>query len=126
MIKVLVADDDKFARDFLWKVLSEEGYEVQLVESGSEAVRKILKQNFDLLFLDIYMGGMDGLDTISLVKQINPKIPIIAITGDTSLNMKNKIQDKKVFAYLTKPLNPVKVKKIVKLVLTIPTSLEGI
>lgn len=117
-MKVLIADDDKFIRYFLWRLLSQEGCEVQLVESGSEAVRKILSQNFDLMFLDIYMGGMDGLETIYLVKQIKPKLPIVVVTGDLSSEIKNKVQLMQVFDYLTKPLDPIKVKNTVKLVLT--------
>ena len=117
MVKVLVADDDKFTRYFLWKTLSKEGYEVKLVESGSEAIRKILAQNFDVLFLDIYMEGMDGLDTISLIKRINPEIPIVVVTGDLSPEMKDKVQRMRVSEYLTKPLDPCKVKNAVELIL---------
>ena len=108
MVKVLVADDDKFTRYFLWKTLSKEGYEVKLVESGSEAIRKILAQNFDVLFLDIYMEGMDGLDTISLIKRINPEIPIVVVTGDLSPEMKDKVQRMRAVSYthLTLPTTP--------------------
>ena len=50
MVRILVADDDKFIRFFLRKVLEEKNYEVEVVESGSEVLRKIVKQKFDLLF----------------------------------------------------------------------------
>ncbi len=114
MVRILVADDDKFIRFFLRKVLEEKNYEVEVVESGSEVLRKIVKQKFDLLFLDIHMGGMGGLETIPLVKEIDPHLPIVVITGDCSVEMKNRIQSLGIFEYLTKPLDSLKVQDVAK------------
>jgi len=117
MVRILIADDDRFARDFLRKVLGEENCEIQVVESGSEVIRRLLRQKFNLLFLDIYMGGMDGLEAIPLIKEIDPDLPIVVVTGDLSTQTKNKIQALGIFDYLTKPLNPLEVKNIIKIAL---------
>lgn len=114
MMRILIADDDRFIRDSLPRILKEENCQIQVVESGSEVIRRLLKQKFNLLFLDIYMGGMDGLETILLIKEIDPHLPIVVITGDSSTQMKSKIQALEVFDFLTKPLNPLKVKNIIK------------
>jgi len=67
MHRILIADDDKFTRSFLRGILEEDkSCEIQVVESGSEVLRRIVKQKFSLLFLDIYMAGMDGLEVIPL------------------------------------------------------------
>lgn len=117
-MRILIADDDKFVRDFLRKVLEEENCEVEVVESGGEVIRRILKQKFNLLFLDIYMGGMNGEEAIPLIKEINPDLPIVVITGDLSSQTRNKIQALGIFGYLTKPLNPLQIKKFQKLFLS--------
>ncbi|HHF97923.1 response regulator [Candidatus Aerophobetes bacterium] len=121
-MRVLVADDDMFMRNFLRKVLENEGCCIEVVESGSEVIRKVLEKKFDVLFLDIYMGGMDGFETIPIIKEIAPALPIVVITGDTSLQTKNKIQNLDVFSYLTKPIDPVEVRKVLR---TVPLALES-
>jgi len=115
-MRVLIGDDDMFMRSFLRKVLEEESCEVEIVESGSEVIRRILRQKFDLLFLDIYMGGMDGIEAIPLIKEMDPQLPIVVITGDSSLQIKNKVQNLGVFGYLVKPLNLLEVKNMLRIV----------
>ena len=112
---ILVADDDKFFRDRLRDTFEKAGYRIQTVESGTAAVRKVLKETIHLLILDIYMAGMDGFETISLLKRINPSLPIIVITGNTSLDVERKTRDKGIFYYFTKPFDMEEMKKVVKL-----------
>jgi len=114
---ILVADDDKFFRDRLRKVLQEEGYSVQTVESGVAAIRKILKEKFYALILDIYMEGMGGFETISILKKIDPHLPIIVITGNDSLETERKIRTKGIFYYFVKPFDMKEMKEVVKLAL---------
>jgi len=109
---ILVADDDKFFRDRL-----EEGYSVQTVESGVAAIRKILKEKFYALILDIYMEGMGGFETISILKKIDPHLPIIVITGNDSLETERKIRTKGIFYYFVKPFDMKEMKEVVKLAL---------
>jgi len=111
---ILVADDDKFFRDRLRDTFEKAGYRIQ-TESGTAAVRKVLKETIHLLILDIYMAGMDGFETISLLKRINPSLPIIVITGNTSLDVERKTRDKGIFYYFTKPFDMEEMKKVVKL-----------
>ena len=114
---ILVADDDKFFRDRLRKVLQEEGYLVQTVESGVAAIRKILKEKFQVLILDIYMAGIDGFETISILNRIDPHLPIIVITGNDSLQTEKKIRTKDIFYYFVKPFDMKEMKEVVKLAL---------
>ncbi len=117
MFKVLVADDDRFIRQLLRETLEEANLEIQVVESGGEVLRRILKQKFHILFLDIYMAGLDGLDVIPLVKEIDPELPIVVITGDTSATIRHRTRALGADYHLTKPLDPGEVKNLVKHVL---------
>lgn len=121
MFKVLVADDDRFIRQLLRETLEEANLEIQVVESGGEVLRRILKQKFHILFLDIYMAGLDGLDVIPLVKEIDPELPIVVITGDTSATIRHRTRALGADYHLTKPLDPGEVKNLVKHVLQIGT-----
>ena len=111
---ILVADDDKFFRDHLRNVLQKEGYKIQTVESGTEAIRKILQESIDVLILDIYMAGMDGFETISLIERINPHLPIIVITGNSCLDVERKARAEGIFYFFTKPFDINQMKRVVK------------
>jgi len=84
------------------------------VESGTAAIRKVLKETVHVLILDIYMAGIDGLETISLLKRLNPNLPIIVITGNTSLGTEKKARTAGIFYYFTKPFDMEEMKKVVK------------
>jgi DNA-binding NtrC family response regulator len=103
MKSILIADDDKFFRDQLSNYFIAGGYDVNAVENGRDAVNALITGNFDALVLDVYMEGISGLQTIAIVKKIKPKLPIIIITGDNSLELERKIRSCGVYCYLVKP-----------------------
>lgn len=114
MASILVVDDDQFMRKLLREELIKEGYDIQTVEAGSVAIKKIMAQNFDVLILDIHMAGITGQETISVVKKIRSHLPIIVITGDESSEMERKIRAQGVFYYFVKPFNMKKMKEVIK------------
>jgi len=114
MASILVVDDDQFMRKLLREELVKEGHNIQTVEAGSIAIKRILVENFDVLILDIHMAGITGQETISVVKRIRPHLPIIVITGDESSEMERKIRAQGVFYYFVKPFNMEKMKEITK------------
>lgn len=114
MAYILVVDDDQFMRKLLREELIKEGHNIQTVEAGSIAIKRMLVENFDVLILDIHMAGITGQETISVVKRIRPHLPIIVITGDESSEMEGKIQAQGVFYYFVKPFNMKKMKEIIK------------
>ncbi len=79
--RILVVDDEKVIRDLFTRVLRAQDVQVTTVESGEEAVDKIRKEPFDVVFLDMVMPGMDGLETFKVLKQIKPEIAIVMMTG---------------------------------------------
>src|SRR4030042_6125044 len=78
---VLVVDDEADVLDMCINVLSMQGYQVRGVHSGFDAVEENKKHKFDLLLTDIKMPGIDGLQTFRAVKEHNPDIVGVAITG---------------------------------------------
>lgn len=82
--RVLVVDDDPGVRAALTYLLEQWDVEVLAVQDGHTALAVFTVQRFDLIFVDLYMPGMTGLEMAALVRRLDPTIPIILITGWTS------------------------------------------
>ena len=80
-IKILVVDDEKVIRDFLMRLLTLDGLEVQSAEDGDRALELAQKEKFDLIFLDIKMPKMNGLETFSRLKKLSPDLSCVFMTG---------------------------------------------
>jgi DNA-binding response OmpR family regulator len=94
--------------------LSEKGYEVDTATNGEDAVSAVKEQPYDLIFLDEMMAGMGGLETLALIKEINPNIPIVMITKSEEESLMNEAIGGKISDYLTKPVNPSQVLLVCK------------
>ena len=81
MATILVVEDDEEMRSLLQDFLKDEGYESDSADNGSEAVRKLTEQPFDLIITDIRMPGLTGLDILAAVKKLEPEVPVIVITA---------------------------------------------
>jgi DNA-binding response OmpR family regulator len=81
MPKILIAEDEKDLREFLQDELSDAGFMVIAVASGADAVIAAVEEHFDLALLDMLMPGMDGLQTIRVLRKISPGMPILGLTG---------------------------------------------
>src|SRR4051812_7070884 len=80
-MRVLVIDDDRFVLSTISILLKAEGYEVETAQSGPAGLAAFQKSAFDLLIVDIFMPGMDGVKSIKAFQQISPTLPVIAISG---------------------------------------------
>ena len=81
MAKILVVDDDPAVQLTLRLVLERAGHSVDFAGDGRKGLAKFETGEFDLLCLDVFMPGMDGLETMRLIHQRQPRIPIIVISG---------------------------------------------
>lgn len=81
MASILTVDDDKAVQLIVKLLLEREGHTVTCAGDGPTALRIFQDGSFDLLILDIFMPGMDGLETMKLVHQYRPDVPIIVISG---------------------------------------------
>jgi DNA-binding NtrC family response regulator len=104
--KVLVVDDDPVVGRSFDRVLSEKGYEVSTALSGTDAMHKLARDEYDVVFTDIKMPGMDGLEVAGLVKQSRPWVPVVIITGYGTAANEARAEAIGVADFLRKPLSP--------------------
>jgi CheY-like chemotaxis protein len=81
MSRVLVVDDDTAVRTVIQTVLEREGFDVVLAKDGTSGIAAIQRNAFDVVIVDIFMPGMDGLETIRVFNKYAPSVPVIAISG---------------------------------------------
>ncbi len=76
-VKVLVVDDEEVIRNLFTDVLSDEGCEVTAVSRGAEAVARVRDNAFDIVFSDVHMPGMNGVETLKAIKDISPEMVVV-------------------------------------------------
>ncbi len=106
-LKVLITDDNMFNREVLAELLSTLGVEAQTAESGRVAIKMIADNEFDLIFMDVQMPDIDGLEATEIIRS-NPdfsELPIIAITARTQSVDIKQCFDAGMNDYLSKPVN---------------------
>ena len=104
--KILAVDDEKFFRKLYNDILSSEGYKVVTAESGEEALQIFAGEPFDIVITDMAMKGMDGLQTMEAIKQINPAQDVVIVTGISDVQMAVNAMKKGVTDYILKPVIP--------------------
>lgn len=115
---VLIVDDESTIIDSLEGILSDDGFEVLHAFNGYEALKKIDAHSPDIVLLDIWMPGMDGIDTLKEIKQHHPSLPVVMITGHGSIESAVDATKSGAFDFLEKPLS------IDKVILTINNALN--
>jgi len=81
MERILIIDDEPSVRDAVSALLKKDGYRVVAAECGHAGVGAIAAFAFDVVIVDIFMPGMDGLETIKIIRENAPEVAIIAMTG---------------------------------------------
>ena len=104
--QVLVIDDDAVVGRSFDRVLSEKGYEVSTALSGEEALETIENTEFDVVFTDIKMPGMDGLEVAKRIKARCPWTPVVVITGYGTAENEARASVLGVSGFVHKPLTP--------------------
>ncbi|MGD0188047.1 MAG: response regulator [Roseiarcus sp.] len=104
--KVLVVDDDPVVSKSFDRVLTSKGYAVITAQSGEEAMRKLSEENYDVVYTDIRMPGMSGLEVAEQVKARKPWTPVVIITGYGSEAAESRAKAAGVVGFMHKPLSP--------------------
>lgn len=115
---VLIVDDETSIIDSLEGILSDDGFEVIHAYNGYEALKKIETQSPDIVLLDIWMPGMDGIETLKEIKKLSPNLPVVMITGHGSIESAVDATKSGAYDFLEKPLS------IDKVMLTINNALN--
>ena len=104
--KILVVDDDPVVGKSFDRVLSGKGYAVITASSGQEALDKLEAEAYDMVFTDIKMPGMSGLEMTERVKAKHPWMPVVIVTGYGSPDYQTRAEAAGVSSFLHKPLSP--------------------
>jgi len=104
--RVLVVDDDPVVGKSFERVLSPKGYAVIAAADGAEALDKLARERYDVVFTDIRMPDMDGLEVAQRIKAANPWLPVVIVTGYGSEANEIKARQIGVSRFLHKPLTP--------------------
>ena len=102
MSKILIIDDQAPIRRVLRDILENESYQVEDVSSGEEALQLIKEQDFDAIFCDIKMDGMDGIETLEAIRQ-ESETPVIMISGHGTIDTAVEAIKKGAFDFIQKP-----------------------
>lgn len=103
--KILVVEDEEWAREFLVEVLIEEGFEVEGAGDGVEALNKISMEVYDLIITDLRMHGVGGLEVLKAAKDVEIDPEVLLITAYGSIESAVEALKLGAFDYLAKPLD---------------------
>ena len=81
MAAILIVDDEPGVRSALGEVLRDEGYTVEAVESGEACLERLVEQEFDVVLLDVWMPGIDGLETLQRLRERKVDSQVVVISG---------------------------------------------
>src|SRR3990170_507826 len=104
MTKVLVVEDNPLNMELVVEILGTRGFTVQEAIDGEEALKKIEKEDYDLILMDIELPGMDGVEVTKIIKNKYKKIPVIALTSYAMKGDRERFLAAGFDEYLSKPL----------------------
>lgn len=116
-MRILVVEDNEMNRKVLQGLLSKYGHEVLLAANGFEALEICEKEKPQLVFMDIQMQGMDGLETTRKIRANSniaiARTPIIALTGNVMLDEMREIFEAQINGFVAKPIDPRKLNEVI-------------
>jgi two-component system, NtrC family, response regulator AtoC len=120
MARILIADDDESSCELFAEVLQREGYRVDQVQTGDEALARLRETRHDLLLVDVRMPGMTGLEVTRAVRKEYPCLPILVMTAFGSMETAVEAIHEGAFDFISKPMNFEELKKTVARALAQP------
>ncbi len=101
--KLLVIDDEHVIREGVRRILESDSFQVETFASGYAALERIKQQTFDLVITDLKMPGISGLEVLKALKEIQPGLPVIFITGYSSVDSAIEVMKLGAVDYIAKP-----------------------
>src|SRR6201993_2052547 len=114
MHNILIVDDEPGIRQSLKGVLEDEGYKASVAESGEACIDSLRKRPFDVVLLDVWLPGMDGLETLEKVREIENAPEVIMISGHGTIETAVRATKLGAYDFLEKPLSIEKTLIVVK------------
>ncbi len=105
MAKILIIDDEKSIRNTLKDILTFEKHSVDTAEDGKEGLQQATDNSYDIIFCDIKMPQMDGIEVLENLIQIRPEVPVVMISGHGTIETAVEAIKKGAFDFIQKPLD---------------------
>ncbi|MCQ2176611.1 MAG: sigma-54 dependent transcriptional regulator [Bacteroidales bacterium] len=105
MMRILIVDDERAIRNSLGEILTEEGYVVETAEDGAKGLEMALKDHFDVIFCDIKMPEMDGVDVLEKLQQEGVDSSVVMISGHGDIDTAVECIKKGAYDFIQKPLD---------------------
>jgi len=118
-IRILWVDDEVGVLKSHILFLKEKGFETDTCHSGNDAIRMVKEKPYDIIFLDEYMPGLSGIETLRRIKSITPSIPVIMITKSEEEDIMDAAIGSQIADYLIKPVKPQQILLSLKRILDI-------
>ena len=106
MKKILIVDDSAFTRNIHKQIVTSQGYETVEAKSGAEAVEMFSREKPDLVIIDLLMPGMDGMEVVGRMLEIDPGAKTVICSTDKQKARQEEARERGVLAFLTKPIDP--------------------
>jgi len=119
--KILIIDDDLDLCTLLGRFLSKNGYEVDAAHSGAKGIAKFSAGKFDLVICDYRLGDMEGIKVLTSLRQQNPGVKVLMITGYSDIKTAVEVIKLGAFDYIVKPLIPDEVLSVINKTIQQPT-----
>jgi len=103
---ILIVDDEEVVRRSHLRSLADTGCHAQAAEDGSEALRVMEKDPFDVVLLDLRMPGLDGMDVLKTIKERWPDSEVVVITGYPTIESAKEAVRLGAYNYIAKPVGP--------------------
>ncbi len=104
MAKILVIDDERSIRSTLKDILEFEGYQVEVAENGKQGLERALSTAYDLIYSDIKMPEMDGIEVLEALRKAEVEVPIVMISGHGNIETAVECIRKGAFDFNEKPI----------------------
>ena len=113
-MNIIVASNDDTLRRSLADLLTGPSDSVEMTPKSSDLIRWVLDKDFDVIVVDVELLGMDGVESLPILKQVRPKVPIVMISSDTSTDVSRQIAEAGVFYHFVKPVNATDLIQVVR------------
>ncbi len=111
---ILVVDDQFADRETLKGVLEDKGYRVATASDGAEAIEMVKSRHYDIIFLDVRLPGIDGVETFEQVKMIDPEVTVIMMTGYSEEDLVKRAVSRGAYTCIYKPFDMERVIELVE------------
>jgi DNA-binding response OmpR family regulator len=104
-MRIIIIDDDYYTGETLSRLLAAKGFSTQIHTTMGDAIRTLLAEEFDAMILDYHLPGLNGTDALPIIQEVAPRLPVILMMDESTLEDREKALRAGAFTLLQKPIN---------------------